>query len=275
VQEIRIESVTEENIDDLCRICIPSEKRGNPTFIKGMEEKRKWAMEMLQMWGAFAKLAYRRSASVGHIQYKPVPAERVVYIYCIYVPEKDLWQKGIATQLLSSLMDDMEKPKVWFDNKPALALVTRTFSGESPGQYPARLFFAKKGFKQVGDDPKFLYYPLKEGFVYQPVEEKEVEYIPQKVAGYIPQEEDKGRVLIIYGPSFCPFSYFFLKKAEQVIKEVASGIPIRWVSKSEEPEEVKKRGNVEGCIVNTKPIRSFVFDKENFQKEVAEALKMA
>ncbi|MEW6455575.1 MAG: GNAT family N-acetyltransferase [Acidobacteriota bacterium] len=275
MEKIRIKNVTEENIDDLCQICIPSEKREDPAFIKGMEEKRKWAMEMLQMWSSFAKLAYRESTPVGLIQYKPVPPERIIYIYCIYVPEKENWRKEVATKLLSSLIEDMKKPRVWFDNKFPLALVTQTFAGEKPGQYSARLFFTKKGFKQVGDDPDFLYYPLKKGFIYQPVKgRRDPVYITetQKTEGYIPQEEDKGKVLLIYGPSFCPFSYSFLKKAEQEIKEVAQGIPMRWISKSEEPEEVKKRGNVEGCFVNAKPIKSFVFDKENFQKEVSEAL---
>ena len=90
---------------------------------------------------------------------------------------------------------------------------------------------------------------------------------------YIPREEDMGKVLIIYGPSFCPFSYVFLKKSEQIIKEMAPEIPVRWISKSEEPAEVEKRHNVEGCIVNAKLIKYSVFDKENFQKEVAKALK--
>ena len=42
-----IKAVTEENLDDLCRVCIPPEKRDDPTYIAGMEEKRKWGKEML------------------------------------------------------------------------------------------------------------------------------------------------------------------------------------------------------------------------------------
>ena len=265
MEKFRIEDITKENIKDLCLICIPPEKIDHPAFITGMEEKRKWAMEMLRKWGTFAKLSYRESTVVGLIQYKPVPRERVIYIYCIFVPEKDQWQKGIATQLLSNLIADMKKPKLWFDNKPALALVTRTFAGEKPGQFSARLFFKRMGFKQVGEDPDFLYYPLEEGFIYQPVKEKRAEYIPQ--------EEDKDKVLLVHGPSYCPFSYFFLKMTEQTIKEIAPGISTRWIDSSQEPEEVRKRGNIEGCVVNTKPIKSFVLDKKDFQKEVTEALK--
>lgn len=265
MDKFRIRDITKENIEDLCQICIPPEKIDLPLFMTGIKEKRKWARKMLQTWGSFAKLAYRRSAIIGLIQYKPVPPERVIYIYCIYVPEKDQCRKGIATQLLSNLITDMKKPKSWFGNKPALALVTRTFPGEKPDRFSARLFFSRMGFKQVGEDPDFLFYPLEEGFIYQPVKEKEVEYIPQ--------EEDKGKVLLIHGPSHCPFSYFFLKKAEQIIKEIAPGISIRWIDKSKEPEEVRKRGNIEGCFVNAKAIKSYVSDKEDFKKEVTEALK--
>jgi hypothetical protein len=79
--------------------------------------------------------------------------------------------------------------------------------------------------------------------------------------------------VIIYGPSFCLFSYVFLKKAERAIKEVAPKIPIRWIDKSKEPEEVRKRGDVEGCFVNARSIKSSVLDKENFRKEVIRALE--
>ncbi len=84
--EITVRDVTDENIDDLCRICVPSEKRDDPAFIIGTELKRKWAMEMRQQWGAFAKLAYEGETAVGLIQYEPIPEERVVRIHCVYVP---------------------------------------------------------------------------------------------------------------------------------------------------------------------------------------------
>jgi len=147
MEKFRIEDITKENIKDLCLICIPPEKIDHPVFITGMEEKRKWAKKMLQTWGSFAKLAYRRSIIIGLIQHKPVPPERVIYIYCIYVPEKDQCQKGIATKLLSNLIADMKRPKLWFDNKPALGLVTRTFPGAKSGQFSALLFFTRERFK--------------------------------------------------------------------------------------------------------------------------------
>jgi len=267
MERVEIKNVTKENVEDLCKVCIAPTKRDDPDWIKGAEEKKKWAIEMLHKWGLFAKLAYKDDTPVGMIQYKPIHEERIVYIHCIYVPQDKYWQKGIATQLLSSLMEDVKNPLIWFDNKQALALVTRTFPGGAPNQLTARQFFKKKGFKQIGGEPDYLYYPLRAGFAYQPIKKKEVEYIPQ--------EEDKGKVLIICGPNWCPATYpYFLKRIEKYIREVDPKIPILWLDKSEEPEEVRKRNvDIGECIVNAKLIKSFVLDKGNFQKEVKEALK--
>jgi GNAT superfamily N-acetyltransferase len=264
MDEIKVRDLSAANVEDLCRICVPIARRDDPAYVTGMELKRRWAVDMLQKWGACAKLAYIGPEAVGLIQYEPIPEERVIHIHCLYVPEQEYWRKGIATRLLSSLVEETKAPKVWFGNRPAMALVTRTFSGEKPGQYPARRFFVGMGFQQVGEDPDFLYAPLEPGFAYQSTAKKAVEYVPEA--------EDQGRATIIYGPSFCPFAYVFLKKAEQTIQEVAPGLSVRWIDRSKEPEEVKRRGNFEGCVVNARPIRSFVLDKESFQREVAEAL---
>jgi len=262
--EIQVRDLSEESIQDLCHICVPIARRDDPAYATGEELKRRWAVDMLQRWGVCAKLAYVGPLAVGLIQYEPVPEERAVYVHCIYVPEQEYWRKGAATRLLSALVEEMKEPRAWFGNRPAAALVTRTFPGEKPGQYPARSFFIRKGFKQVGEDPDFLYVPLEPGFAYRPAERKAVEYVPQA--------EDRGKAVIIYGPSFCPLAYRFLKEAERAILEVAPGLPVRWIDRSEEPEEVDRRGGFEGCVVNARPIRSFVLAKESFRREVEEVL---
>ena len=47
MDEIEIRDVVDDNIEDLCCVCVPLEKRDDPGFIKGVEEKEKWAIEML------------------------------------------------------------------------------------------------------------------------------------------------------------------------------------------------------------------------------------
>jgi len=267
IDDINVEDVNEANMEDLCWLCVPVEKRHDPDFIKGVEDKKKWAAQMLRKWGSIAKLAYHNRGPVGMIQYKPVPDERTVHIDCIWVPPGQCLRKGIATRLLSSLMEDVKKPRSWFDKEPPFGLVTKTFPGEGPEQYSARDFFTGKGFKQIGEDPDYLYYPLRAGFVYRPFEKKEVKYVPQ--------DEDKGKVLISCGPNGCPATYpFFLKRMEKYIREIDPEVSIRWIDSSEECDELEKRNiGIGDCIVNARLIRSFVLDKESFQKEVKEILK--
>lgn len=90
---------------------------------------------------------------------------------------------------------------------------------------------------------------------------------------YIPQEEDAGRVLILHGPSFCPWTYPFLVMAAQAIATIAPHLPPRWIDRAVEPDEIARRGGYEGIVVNCCPIRSFVLDREEFEEEVRRALR--
>jgi GNAT superfamily N-acetyltransferase len=267
MDEIDIRDVTKENVEDLCWVCVSPEKRDDPDWMRGAADKKKWALEALPKWGPFAKVAYLNGSPAGMIQYRPLPEERVVHIDCTYVLIPDYWRKGTATRLLNSLMEDVKKPMSWFDNKRPLGLVTRTFLGGAPEQYTAREFFTRKGFRQIGEDPDYLYYPLQPGFVYKPVPKKEVRYVPQ--------DEDKGKVIIISGPDYCPATYpYFLNRMEKYIREIEPGVSIRWIDSSEEPEEVRKRNvGVSDCIVSAKLIKSYVLDKDSFQREVRSALR--
>lgn len=266
-KEVDITHVSEDNIDDLCGICVPCERSDDPDWIRGVEEKKRWGAEMLRKWGSFAKVAYRNGRPVGMIQYRPIPGEQTVSIDCIYVPAGQGTGKGAASHLLSSLIEDVTEPMSWFDNERPLALVTTTFDGGELGQLTAREFFRKKGFRQVGEELDHLYYPLKEGFVYQPADTPK--------AGYISQDEDKGRVLLVCGPNACPALYpFFLKRMERYLKEIHPGVDIRWIDAAVEPGEVERRNVEVGyCIVNARPVHSCVLDKEDFQKEVRTALE--
>ncbi|MBS7653619.1 GNAT family N-acetyltransferase [Candidatus Bathyarchaeota archaeon] len=254
--------VKPENVDSLIHLCISPERRSDPLFIEGANIKRVWACKSLEMFGGIAKMAIIDSKPVGLIQYQPRPKEKILEITCIFVPDRQNHRKGIGKALLNALLEDMKKPKAFFGHERPLALVTWTF--QVPGYYPQNEFYLRMGFKKVKEeDPNLLYYPLKEGYIYRPKEEK-----------FIPQEEDKGRALIFYDPS-CPFCIYFTEQIKNSIKEAAPNLPISIINVFEKPEEVEKRGQVPYCAVNGKPITTFFMDKENFQKEVKEALKYA
>ncbi len=264
-ENIIVVEASENNLYDLCKLCVPLDRQSDPVYVRGVELKRIWAEDMLKRWGSVAKIAYVGEAPAGLIQYAPVPDEMVVRIICIFVPYREHWRKGIGRRLLNSLIEDMRRPKSWFGGKPPSALVAKPFPGEKPGQYPARNFFIDMGFKQVEEDPSLFYYPLKHGFVYRPVK--------RSGPNYVPQDDDKGKVVIIYSPSFCPWSYLFLKRSGQEIEKAVQGVCIRWINSSEEPNEAEKRGISEGVIVNGRLISSFILDdREAFIKEVLAAL---
>lgn len=262
LSNIIIQDVSELNLEDYLSFCIPPGKRAEQVFIKGMEGRKRWAQEMLARYGFFAKLAYIESNPAGIITFESIPAEKVVHIHCIFVSQKKHWHKGAAKQLLTTVIEETGKPQKWLGGEEPRALITRTFPGGAREQYTAREFFSQMGFKQAGDDPDLLIYPFDEEFSYHP---RKPEYIPQK--------EDKGKALIIHGPSHCPFTYGFFLKTEQAIVEIAPDLPIRWIDRSQEPEEFNKRGNYEGCVVNAVPVRSFVLYTEGFSREVRKALK--
>lgn len=249
---IHIKDVTTDTIDDLINVCIPG-KPVDPLLIEGINAKRRWALKVLNTYGSFAKLAYDETLA-GMIQFLPDVDERIIEIQCIFVPQAKDHRRGIGTQLLKALIEDMKSPKPYFDHKKPEALITSAF--DVPGRYPQHKFYQKMGFTM--DDPHLMCYPLESGFKYTKKE-------------FVPQEEDAGKVLIFYDPS-CPFNASFREKIVKSIKEITD-IPIKIINTFENREKVKKRGNVPYCVVNKKPIESFVLDEEDFQQEVRKALE--
>lgn len=260
MENLEIREVTTDNLEPLINLCISPENRNDPLFIGSMKEKKKWAAQALERYGSIAKLAYLNSKPAGMIQYQPRPEEKVIEISCIFVPEKSNLKKGIGKSLLNALMEDAKKPQRAFDSDVARALVTWAFP--VPERYSQSEFCQKMGFKKVKeDDPFLLFYPIEEGYVYRPREEK-----------FTPQKEDGGKALIFYDPS-CPFCISFSEKIKESIRQVTPDIPVRMINKFEQQEEIKKRGQVPFCSVNGVAMQSFFMDKESFQKEVKAALE--
>ncbi|MBS7608375.1 GNAT family N-acetyltransferase [Candidatus Bathyarchaeota archaeon] len=256
----KIKDVEPEEIDVLINLCVPPERRAFPSFVEGAAVKRNWARKSIEMFGSIAKIAYLNDYPAGLIQYQPRIEEKILEITCIFVPEMRNQQRGVGKALLKALVEDARKPKPYFGDASPLALVTWAFG--VPGYYPQNMFYLKMGFKKaVENNPFLLYHPIKEGYVYQP-----------KTGRYIPQPEDKGKALIFYDPS-CPFCMYFTEQIKAAISEVAPNLPIRTVNMFEEQDEVNKRGQVPLCAVNGKPVTTFFLDKENFQREVIEALE--
>ncbi|MFX1563763.1 MAG: hypothetical protein ACFFDP_10725 [Promethearchaeota archaeon] len=256
---IKIKDANRETGDDLIHLCVPEEHADTPSFVEGMNVKKQWVNHVLADFGCVAKLAYDGKDPIGMIQYLPDPTEHLIKITCIFVPQTKNLRKGVGRTLTRNLIDDMKTPKPYFNDTTPNALVTWAF--DIPNRYAQTEFYQKMGFKRaVGDDPFLLYFPIKKGYTHKAKE---------KV--YIPQDEDRGKALIFLDPS-CPFCISFTEQIKSLIIEVDTDIPIHVFNKYEVHDEVEKRGNISECIVNQHPIKSFFMDKENFQREVREAL---
>lgn len=260
MSSIRIENVTDSNIDDLIDVCIPENKKDDPLFLEGKKKKKEWYRAITKRYGTVAKVAYVAEDIAGMIQWFPRPDEKLFEIICIYVPEQRFQQKGIATQLLKEFLVEATKPQPFFDSKTARGIITWAF--EVPGYFPQHKFYQTFGFRPVSpDNPYLLYYPL----------EKDFSYTPRHVK-YFPQEEDKCKALIFYDPS-CPFCIYFSAQIKHLIRQISKDIPIYEVNKFFDEDEIRKRGNVPFCAVNGHPIKEFFMNAKGFQQEVKKALQ--
>ncbi|MGB9861330.1 MAG: GNAT family N-acetyltransferase [Candidatus Bipolaricaulaceae bacterium] len=266
---IHVEEVREEMAEDLAWLCVPKEKRAEPAFVKGVEAKLAWIRNRLREGRPFCKIAYMENEPAGLLQYEIVPELSLARILCIFVPEMRFWGKGIGTELLSSLVEEMRKIK-GAEGQPLQALLVHTFPGESEGQLSAREFFLRRSFRQVTEDPDLLVLPLVPSYRFQP--EHRFETFPAPPP-YWPQPEDRNAILIIYGPFFCPWSVFWYAKAAEILKGVIPQAPLRWIDGVHQREELEKRGGFQGIVVNGHPLGHSVFDGEAFVDEAQKAWK--
>ncbi|MCF2144568.1 MAG: GNAT family N-acetyltransferase [Candidatus Heimdallarchaeota archaeon] len=259
-----VKNLTQERIDEFVNYCVPPEQRTNDYFLKGMEGKKAYLIHQLSKFGSVAKIALNeQNEIIGMLQFQPSKEDRTVEIQCIFVREKEQQQKGVGTALLEAFIEEMKRPQKYFNNLPARAIITYAF--EVPNFYPQHEFYKKMGFKQLReDDPFYLFYSLEKAFVYKPkISEAE----------FTPLPEDKNKALLFLDP-YCPFSYYFAKEMERLIKGIEKDVEIVFIDIFKQKNEVKKRGGiVPFCVVNKVPIKTFFTDTKGFLDEVAKAFQ--
>lgn len=255
--KIEIKDVNLENIDDFINVCIPFNKKLDPLFKEGFEKKKLWINKVLESEKSLGKIAYVNNEPKGIIQYLYRSEENVLEILCIFVSDENFLRMGIGKKLLFSLFEYINDKN--FPYRKPFAIIN--YPIDIPNRFPQSEFFKRYGFKELDiDGQKLVYFPLIENYIYKP-----------EIKTYKPQKEDENKVLIFYNPS-CPFCIYFAEKIKEIILEIDSKIEIRFINIFEEKGEVEKRGIVYDCIVNKIPIKSFFSDRENFKKEVFEAL---
>lgn len=264
MKEVRVEEVREETVQDLAWLCAPKGREEDPAFQKDMAMKIAWAKEKLRKGESCAKIAYLGEEPAGLLQYQIQPEMNFGQLLCVFVPERRHWGQGVGPGLLSSWVEEMRRPQPWNGGRLPQALVVHTFLGESEEQLLAQAFFRRRGFQQIGDDPDLLAFPLI-GEPRSPPGFGAETFSPPPP--YRPQPADAGSVLILYGPSFCPWTFVFYAKAARLLREALLDVSIHWVDGLAQPEELEKRGGFTGVVANARAIAHSVFEEEAFIKE--------
>jgi len=221
---IRIEDICEENFDDLESLYLTEERLSDPLIIEGDLLWKKWMTHNLRRYNSVGKIAYLDSKPVGMIQYVPKPKQRVVEIKWTFV-KKEEKNDGIEETLLKETFDEFNKPKRYFDHKKAEAFLAypASFSNSKDKQFD---LYKENGFERISRKNKtILYY-------YATEDDSKIDLDIDK----FPLEKPRDKALILLNPN----SPYCVKEAIDTLQEIrrcSDDIPIKLVSRLEEPEE--------------------------------------
>jgi len=257
---ITVREVTEENLDDVFRVCSRG-KLGDSTRMKGIGIKRAWMREMLSSVGPVSMVAYLDGEPAAQamfypeaaLPYEPHPRSCVLRLECVYNSAPEARGKGVGKALLGHLVEEAGKGLRCM-SEPCRFIAAEAFNtGEGLGM---RDFYLANGFVEGRGE---LYRLVHGG------------YEPKRRVRYRPKKADRGRALVFFNRN-CEYSYPFALRIEEALSEVAPELPVTFIDIWDEPEEPARRG-VSYLVVNARPINSHIGNRDAFKAEVAEALK--
>lgn len=223
-KKIRIETLTEANVNDLpelegppesCSFCLywehPQEwNRLQSNANECLKRKAAWIKTVTEGFGCGGKLLYHEDKCVGWgqfapIEYLPAVADHpsgpvspdAVLLSCLFIGNPRLRKKGLGTRLLKAIIAELKHKGV-----KALETIARKGNPENPSG-PAE-FYLKAGFKVLRDDkeypllrfdllnpPKENKEPVTEGAAVQPAPEENKEPSSGEAAVQLASEENK------------------------------------------------------------------------------------
>lgn len=264
---LRIEDISEENLEDVFKICSHNRFDG-PIHKMGIEVRRRWLVDILGQHGPCVKIAYLDGRPVAQIVFYPEetmpyikdPRKDVVHLQCIYNPFPKAQRKGVGAALMKDLVEECKSGLSSLGGRPCSFLVTRP--GTSEGDLPLSEFYEKFGFRQ-GSQEMFL--------------EINGKYAAMENREYRPLPEDRGRIIVLYNPA-CEWGYFLAFKIRELGQGIDPDFPVEILNIWERPETFRKRplkNVISGrVIVNAKLIEGGVFwtDQDGFRRLVKETL---
>jgi len=166
--EVLIKDITPENLSDIpesCRSCIYWEYPEDFEKARVMkldqklqfctEKKRNWFLKTLREFGNCGNVVYYMDKPVGYAQYAPItrlpqaqnyeskslgkPKDMVVFLSCLYIPNKSMHRKRVGTRLLKHVINDLK-------NRRFKAIETFARRGSSNNPSGPIEFYLKEGF---------------------------------------------------------------------------------------------------------------------------------
>jgi len=272
---LRIEDVSEENIEDVLKICSgnrPFAPEDDPILQKGRELKRHWLLGMLERHGPCAKIAYSDDKPVAQVLFYPEetmpylhnPRKDVIYLKCIFNAFPEAQRKGVGVALLKALINECHTGLDCLGGRPCRFVVTLPFAHEG-ADLTLGEFYSKCGFKKAYREMLL---------------EVKGKYVPRETPEYHPLPEDRGSVVVAYNPD-CEWGYFRVTTTKDIFQGRHPDLPIEIFNSWEKPERYRKRGGAwirftGGILVNAKILRNasvFWTDRNAFIKNVEEALR--
>ena len=136
--KILIRNITPENFGDIpksCRSCIYWEYPEDFEKLRLVEQnkkrefcvekKREWFLKTLREFGSCGKIVYYRDKPIGYAQYASStrlpqaknyeskhlgePERGVVFLSCLYIPDKTMRGRGVGTLLLKQVINELRK----------------------------------------------------------------------------------------------------------------------------------------------------------------------
>jgi GNAT superfamily N-acetyltransferase len=269
---LRVEDISEENLDDVFKICSWNRAfgpRDDPILEKARDLKRGWLLDMLESNGPCTKLAYLDGRPAAQILFYPEetipfysdPRKGAVHLQCIFNPHPEAQHKGAGDALMRALVDECHSGLKCLDGGSPSFLVTKPFPHE--GDLPLDEFYSKYGFKQ-GSQEMYL--------------EVKGEYVPREILENRRLPEDLGRAVNFYNPT-CEWGYFYAVRVKELLQETYPDLPVEIFNLWEDPQEYIKRSHKQQIaartIINAREINPFLYwvDKEAFLREAEEAMR--
>jgi ribosomal protein S18 acetylase RimI-like enzyme len=164
---VSIKDITREHVKDVpepCKTCLywenPAFKRkGHPPLtekVKCEAKKAAWFLKTLKTFGNCGKILFVDNKSIGYAQYSTInrlpntqeygsrklgtAEEKVVFLSCLYISDKNFRRRGLGEKLLVKVIDDLKKRGF-----KGVETFARKGSANNPSG-PIELFL-KKGFQ--------------------------------------------------------------------------------------------------------------------------------